>query len=114
MNSMVTVPRNASRPKRVGSPSRPGEPPPRGPSPPSGPSPPAPGGRGPETSGARLSRTSVTMLLRGLLPDGSGVRLHHVVGVHPGHAVVVRPAVDLGDLARPVPVPRRGRRRPLQ
>src|SRR5262245_12303249 len=115
MKSIETVPRNTSRPKRVGSPRIPGVPDPlsRGPSPSPGPSPPPPGALTPETPGARFSGTLVAML-RGELPHGSRVRLHHVVGVDAGDAVVVRPPVDLGDRTRPVPVPRRRRRRPLE
>src|SRR5260370_14394837 len=112
MKSMVTVPRKATAPKRAVSPRMPGASGPRGPSPPPGPSSPRPGAPGPEWVGF-LSRTSVVMV-RAAFSDGGGVGLHHVVGLHSGNRVVVGGAVDLGDRARPVAMPRGRRRRPFE
>src|SRR6266487_2858234 len=111
MNSMVTVPRKAHKPKRAGSPRIPGAPWPDGP-PPLGRSSPPPGARGPEWRGF-FSRSSVVMV-GGPFADGGRIGLHHVVGLHAGDRVVVRGAVDLGDRARPVAVAGGRGRRPLE
>src|SRR6266571_851011 len=85
MNSMVTVPRKAHKPKRAGSPRIPGVPWPDGPPPPGRSSPP-PGTPGPEWLGL-FSRTSVDTV--GVpFSDRGRIGLHHVVGLHPGDGVV--------------------------
>src|SRR5712691_7151676 len=111
MNSMVTVPRKAHKPKRAGSPRIPAVPWPDGPPPPGRSSPP-PGTPGPEWLGL-FSRTSVDTV--GVpFSDRGRIGLHHVVGLHPGDGVVVGGAVDLGDRARPVAMARGRGRRPLE
>src|SRR5207247_3401279 len=111
MNSMLTVPRKAHKPKRAGSPRIPGAPWPDGPPPPGRSSPP-PGAPGPEWPGF-FSRSSVVMV-GGPLADRGRIGLHHVVGLHAGDGVVIRRAVDLGDCARPVAVAGGRGRRPFE
>src|SRR5688572_25163822 len=48
------------------------------------------------------------------IADGRRIRLHHVVSGGSFYAVVVRPPIDLWNLAGPIAVGGRRRRRPLQ
>src|SRR5262249_28938467 len=108
---MLTVPRNAKRPKRAGSAARP-------PGPSSERSPAGGGGRPwPPVRGRSASEGVSSRATRGRASlMAASVRAHHyrrrlvlhdVVARRGGVAVLVRPAVYLRDLARPVPMGRR-------
>src|SRR5437773_7386071 len=103
MNSMVTVPRNAHRPKRAGSKARP--PPPPSPSsrttgPAGAPGRAATGG----PRGARASKRSVAIVSVSRFHGQGGLVLHHVVGGCARVGVLVWPAMHFRDRPRPVAV----------
>src|SRR5688572_14801709 len=111
MNIIDSVARSSQRPKRLMT--RRDGPESPSPSPRAGRAAP---GRPPPTPGT-LSRTSVGLIgssVAGALAGERRLVLHDVVLRARRVRILVRPAVHDGDLARPVAVRWRGRRRPLQ